>query len=195
MIEEAAGTSMYETKKEASIKLIEKKDAKVREINTLIKEEIEPKLEKLRQERTAYMEFQKICRDIEYITRISISYQYLQQQKSLEAIAKQVATLINTIELNKRKIVDNENEMIKSEEAAKEISNLIDNESVGQLLEIEQELSRTSSLEATASGKIKAAHGTIDQEKKKINTLGKNIKTDEDLLTKKENQMANVIPV
>lgn len=195
MIEEAAGTSMYETKKEASIKLIEKKDAKVRETNTLIKEEIEPKLEKLRQERTAYMEFQKICRDIEYITRISISYQYLQQQKSLEAIAKQVATLINTIELNKRKIVDNENEMIKSEEAAKEISNLIDNESVGQLLEIEQELSRTSSLEATASGKIKAAHGTIDQEKKKINTLGKNIKTDEDLLTKKENQMANVIPV
>lgn len=195
MIEEAAGTSMYETKKEASIKLIEKKDAKVREINTLIKEEIEPKLEKLRQERTAYMEFQKICRDIEYITRISISYQYLQQQKSLEAIAKQVATLINTIELNKRKIVDNENEMIKSEEAAKEISNLIDNESVGQLLEIEQELSRTSSLEATASGKIKAAHGTIDQEKKKINTLGKNIKTDEDLLRKKENQMANVIPV
>ena len=33
MIEEAAGTRMYENKKEASLKTIEKKDSKLKEIN------------------------------------------------------------------------------------------------------------------------------------------------------------------
>ena len=36
MIEEAAGTRLYETKKEAAQKTIEKKDAKLREIDTVI---------------------------------------------------------------------------------------------------------------------------------------------------------------
>ena len=35
MIEEAAGTKMYETKKQAALVLIEKKDAKLREINNV----------------------------------------------------------------------------------------------------------------------------------------------------------------
>lgn len=33
MIEEAAGTRMYETKKQAAEKIIEKKDAKLKELN------------------------------------------------------------------------------------------------------------------------------------------------------------------
>ena len=37
MIEEAAGTRLYETKKEAAQKTIEKKDAKLREIDTVRK--------------------------------------------------------------------------------------------------------------------------------------------------------------
>lgn len=36
MIEEAAGTRLYETKKEAAQKTIEKKDAKLREIDSVI---------------------------------------------------------------------------------------------------------------------------------------------------------------
>lgn len=35
MIEEAAGTKMYETKKQAALKTIEKKDSKLNEINTV----------------------------------------------------------------------------------------------------------------------------------------------------------------
>lgn len=36
MIEEAAGTKMYETKKQNALKTIEKKDQKVAEINKVI---------------------------------------------------------------------------------------------------------------------------------------------------------------
>ena len=40
MIEEAAGTRMYETKKKAAVKTIVKKQTKVDEINKLLKEEV-----------------------------------------------------------------------------------------------------------------------------------------------------------
>lgn len=37
MIEEAAGTKMYESKKQTALKTIEKKDAKLREIDSVLK--------------------------------------------------------------------------------------------------------------------------------------------------------------
>src|SRR5436853_3474652 len=51
MIEEAAGTRMFEDRKEKANKTMAKKETKVLEIEGLLKEEIEPKLEKLRAEK------------------------------------------------------------------------------------------------------------------------------------------------
>ncbi len=42
------GTSLYNEKKKDSQKIIEKKEAKVKEMNSLLKEEIEPQMDKLR---------------------------------------------------------------------------------------------------------------------------------------------------
>lgn len=50
LLEEAAGTRMYETKKTAALNTIEKKELKVAEINKTLSEEITPQLEKLRRE-------------------------------------------------------------------------------------------------------------------------------------------------
>jgi len=55
LIAEAAGTKMYESKKDAALKTIEKKQAKVEEIQKILDEDISPTLEKLRKERAAYM--------------------------------------------------------------------------------------------------------------------------------------------
>ena len=54
MIQEAAGTKMYELKKAQSIKIMDKKQVKVNEINRILEEEITPQLDKLRREKTHY---------------------------------------------------------------------------------------------------------------------------------------------
>ncbi|KAG5518532.1 hypothetical protein PMAC_002928 [Pneumocystis sp. 'macacae'] len=77
MIEEAAGTRMFEERKDKAIRTIAKKDKKVEEINTLLAEEIEPKLEKLRQEKKAFLEYQQIQSDFEHFTKIVNAYDYL----------------------------------------------------------------------------------------------------------------------
>lgn len=192
MIEEAAGTSMYETKREATTKLIEKKDAKVRETNTLLHEEVEPKLDKLRRERAAYMDFQKICRDIEYLTRIHISYRWLKHNEALKSIEANIEKIIGRIEAAKQNIVDNDAERERITEATKELQHKIDTESGGELKQIEVELEVQLQHEGKSSGNLKAGQGAVDQEEKKLKSLLKSIADDEKSLKAKEAEMAKV---
>ena len=59
MLEEAAGTRMYESKKEAALKTLDKKQTKVDEIDKLLEEDILPTIEKLRKERLAAQEYEE----------------------------------------------------------------------------------------------------------------------------------------
>lgn len=90
MIEEAAGTRLYESKKEAAQRTIEKKDAKLREIDMVLKEDITPTLSKLREERSSYLEYQKIIRELEHLNKLYIAYQFVcaeeRKKKSAEEL-------------------------------------------------------------------------------------------------------------
>lgn len=121
MIEEAAGTSMYENKKEKSIHLIEKKDTRLGELNNLIADEIQPKLEKLRKDQQQYKEYQKVCRDIEYLTRIHVSYRYLQSLKNVENCEENMKKLTAEIEKTKETIEKSLSEVKEIEEKVQEI--------------------------------------------------------------------------
>uniref|UniRef100_A0A1B0C4Z1 RecF/RecN/SMC N-terminal domain-containing protein n=1 Tax=Glossina palpalis gambiensis TaxID=67801 RepID=A0A1B0C4Z1_9MUSC len=189
MIEEAAGTSLYETKREATTKLIEKKDAKVRETNTLLHEEVEPKLEKLRREKSAYMEYQKICRDIEYLTRIHISYLYLKYKDSLKSIEANIETLTGRIETAKQNIINNNDERERIKEKTKELQCHIDETSGGALREVETELERELMNEGKAAGNLKASQSTIDQEEKRLKSIVKSMEDDEKSLQLKQKEM------
>ncbi|XP_039434648.1 structural maintenance of chromosomes protein 2 [Culex pipiens pallens] len=189
MIEEAAGTSVYEAKREHSIKLIEKKDAKLNELYTVLREEIEPKLEKLRKERAHYIEYQKVCRDIEYLTRLYVSHKYLQFVKAVENSEKSIATLNDTIEANRKKIEGNVGECKEIEVGAKELQEKIDNEGGGVLAELEAELSGESKKEATVAAERNSTKDNIGVEQRKLKNLVKSIKDDEGALGKKEGEM------
>ena len=76
MIEEAAGTKTYDTKKDNALQTIEKKNAKLNEIERVLREDITPMIEKLKQERSAYIEFQKIEREYNHLFKITIAYNY-----------------------------------------------------------------------------------------------------------------------
>ncbi|KAL5569905.1 hypothetical protein UlMin_026480 [Ulmus minor] len=90
MLEEAAGTRMYETKKDAALKTLEKKQSKVDEINKLLDDEILPALEKLRRERTQYMQWANGNAELERLKRFCIAYEYVQAEKIRDSAVCQV---------------------------------------------------------------------------------------------------------
>lgn len=76
MIEEAAGTRMFEERKERAFRTMAKKDQKVREITALLQEEITPKLDRLREEKRAFLEYQKASTELERLTRLDKAHEW-----------------------------------------------------------------------------------------------------------------------
>lgn len=84
MLEEATGTRMYEMKKEAALKTLEKKQTKVNEIDNVLAQEILPALEKLRKERAQYMQWANGNAELDRLKRFCIAYEFVQAEKLKE---------------------------------------------------------------------------------------------------------------
>ncbi|KAK6155866.1 hypothetical protein DH2020_010114 [Rehmannia glutinosa] len=97
MLEEAAGTRMYETKKEAALKTLEKKQSKVDEIDKLLDHEILPALEKLRKERMHYMQWANGNAELDRLKRFCIAYEYVQAEKIRDNAVQRVQEIRNKI--------------------------------------------------------------------------------------------------
>ncbi|RKF77430.1 Structural maintenance of chromosomes protein 2 [Golovinomyces cichoracearum] len=83
MIEEAAGTRMFEERRDRAFKTMAKKEMKVQEITELLRDEIDPKLEKLRTEKRAFLDFQQTQNDLERLTRLVVAHDYIQTTEKL----------------------------------------------------------------------------------------------------------------
>lgn len=105
MLEEAAGVRMYECKKLNAIRIIEKRDAKVDEINKLFEEDILPRVERLKKDRENYLEYQRIEREVQLLERKFNAYDYHNSQlqiKELEnkaqAFRQQITQVVKEID-------------------------------------------------------------------------------------------------
>lgn len=87
MIEEAAGTRMFEDRRDKALKTMAKKEMKLTEITELLRDEIEPKLEKLRGEKRAFLDFQQTQNDLERLTRLVVAHDYVRYTEKLEQSA------------------------------------------------------------------------------------------------------------
>lgn len=118
MIEEAAGTRMYENKKQAALKTMMKKEKKVDEINTILADEITPTLEKLRAEKTHYLKWAANNTEMERLQRFCIAFDF---QKAQDAL-KNTAHTVEKMQQSQQDAVDQEaqleEEMEKAEEEA-----------------------------------------------------------------------------
>ena len=99
MIEEAAGTRMFEDRRDKAFKTMAKKEMKVQEITELLKEEIEPKLDKLRTEKRAFLDFQQTQSDLERLTRLVVAHDFIRNKEKLKQSA-------NDLEAKKQRASD-----------------------------------------------------------------------------------------
>ncbi|TYI35474.1 hypothetical protein ES332_A03G078900v1 [Gossypium tomentosum] len=120
MLEEAAGTRMYETKKEFALKTLEKKQSKVDEINKLLDQEILPALEKLRKERMQYMQWANGNAELDRLKRFSVAYGYVQAETirdsavgEVERVKAKITEIDNDAERTKVEIQDTETNISK----------------------------------------------------------------------------------
>lgn len=88
MVEEAAGTRMFEDRRDKAFRTMAKKEMKVQEIQELLRDEIDPKLDRLRQEKRAFLDFQQTQNDLEHLTRLVVAYKYVRSMEKLKLSGK-----------------------------------------------------------------------------------------------------------
>ncbi|KAJ1737582.1 Structural maintenance of chromosomes protein 2 [Coemansia sp. Benny D160-2] len=126
MIEEAAGTRMFEERKDKAQKTMAKKDKKIEEISSILAEEITPKLDKLRQEKQAYLEYQKVEIELDRLRRLVVAYDYTKCEESISNGSQSLLEsrsrldhLSAQIETLKTELVDITKSRARTEEARK----------------------------------------------------------------------------
>jgi len=165
MIEEAAGTRMYENKKMGALKTLEKKQNKVDEINRLLAEEITPTLEKLQKERANYMLWVSNNNESERLQRFCVAYEYTQVKSRLENKNQQLEAL-----------EENQNQLISAIKALtdrdstvhreiKERSAARDKSRSDELKKVEDEHTKLSKDIASMESKLKNKAKDLDKEK------------------------------
>jgi structural maintenance of chromosome 2 len=128
MIEEAAGTRMFEDRKDKATKTMAKKEMKVREIEGLLNEEIEPKLEKLRGEKRAFLDFQQTQNDLERLTRLVVAHDYLKSKDRLSVAGQEYEAKKSKIQTLEDNAVRLKSEIVHLEEDVKRVKGVREKE-------------------------------------------------------------------
>ncbi|XP_039757751.1 structural maintenance of chromosomes protein 2 [Pararge aegeria] len=192
MVEEAAGTRMYETKKQAAQKTIEKKDAKLLQLNDIIKEDIAPKLQKLQDERAQFQEYQKVVRELENLSRLYVAFKYVTAEENAKEAANKVIEVQNDIKSKKETIKSNEIEAVELDKQVIEINKKIDEESGSVLRQLEREVQGGERGEAGAGAAHKAARDALASQEKRARLLERALADDNAALADKKQVLDQV---
>ncbi|KAJ3690004.1 hypothetical protein LUZ61_019168 [Rhynchospora tenuis] len=117
MLEEAVGTRMYETNKISALKTLEKKQNKVDEINKLLDEEILPALEKLRKEKTQYVQWANGNQELDRLRRFCAAFEFVQAERARDSALSEVTKIkdkMKELDVSMEKLKEQINEKDKS---------------------------------------------------------------------------------
>lgn len=189
MVEEAAGTSMYEKRRDAASKIMNRKQAKVQELEEIMNEEINPKLEKLRVQKRAWMEFEAIEGNLERLTNLIVAHDYVMYQDmlqksgdDLEAKKKRGRDLEKNAERMKTQIECLEEDINRVKAARdKELRK------GGKFQELEDNVKSHSHEMVRLATVIDLKKSTMTEDMEKKNAIEDNIKALESQLTAKKN--------
>lgn len=187
MIEEAAGTRMFEDRRDKAFKTMGKKEMKVQEITELLKEEIEPKLEKLRTEKRAFLDFQQTQSDLERLTRLVVAHDFLKSKEKLKQSAsdleakKQRATDLEDSAKRLKSEISNLEEDMKKVKAAREK----ELRKGGKFQALEEEVTTHSHEAVRLTTLFDLKQASMKEEKEKKNSFQKLVKELEVQVTKK----------
>ena len=189
MIEEAAGTRMFEDRRDKAFKTMAKKEMKVQEITELLKEEIEPKLDKLRTEKRAFLDFQQTQSDLERLTRLVVAHDFLRNKEKLRQSA-------NDLEAKRQRAADLEDsakrlkgEIVNLEEDVKKVKAAREKElrKGGKFQALEEEVKTLSHEVVRMATIFDLKQASMSEEKERRKTFQKSVKELEAQVKEKSN--------
>ncbi|KAI0631723.1 condensin complex subunit SMC2 [Trametes polyzona] len=170
MVEEASGTRMFEERKEKAFKTIAKKEKKVQEITTLLSEEITPKLDRLREEKRSYVQWQKTCTELERIGRTLRAWEWTEARERAAAKEEEIEAAEKEIASMKKRKSKLDTEINAAEKDMERVNAQRDKElkKGGKFKKLEEEVTELGKTLAKIRTQVELKNGTIADEEGKI---------------------------
>ncbi|KIV89865.1 hypothetical protein PV10_07233 [Exophiala mesophila] len=178
MIEEAAGTRMFEDRKEKAHKTMTKKEMKVLEIEGLLKEEIEPKLDKLRGEKRAWLDYQKTQSELERLTRVVVAADYVRSGEKMRSATQEHETKRAKVQHLEENAVKLKREIENLEEDAERVKSVREKEmrKGGRFQELENKVKEYSHELVRLATVLDLKQSSIAEEEQRKKDVAKNVK-------------------
>uniref|UniRef100_A0A7N6B3L2 Structural maintenance of chromosomes protein 2 n=1 Tax=Anabas testudineus TaxID=64144 RepID=A0A7N6B3L2_ANATE len=192
MIEEAAGTRMYECKKLSAQKTIEKKEAKLKEIQTILDEEITPTMQKLQEERSSYLEYQKLMREIQHLSRLYVAWLFVCAEETKLKSAENLKVMQDNIAKMQASMAENESKVQELSAQIQELQKKKDQEVNGVLKSLEEGLADVQRVDAKAQSALDLKKQNLKDETKKRKELVKSMEEDKKMLVVKEKEVSKL---
>ncbi|OJA21244.1 hypothetical protein AZE42_02525 [Rhizopogon vesiculosus] len=170
MVEEAAGTRMFEERKDKAKKTMEKKEKRVQEITSLLEEEITPKLDKLREEKRHFLTFQKARTELEKIGRKLRAWEWTAANKRVEKVEvdiKHRRDEMEVIEKRKKKLIK-ETKAAEKEKEEVNAKREAERKKGGKFKKMEEEVAALDKELVKVRTQVDLANGNIADEDKQI---------------------------
>lgn len=177
MIEEAAGTKTYDIKKANALKTIEHKNSKLNEIERVLKEDITPAIEKLKQERSAYIEYQKCEREYLHLHKISLAHQFYQSEQIVKKNKLDREDLEKQFDQDKNRIEEINRQIEEFKKEIKEFTKNLKNSENDEIMnKCEAELKNNRLDTAKLNSELNNLKSNGNTDNKRVNEIKKSIK-------------------
>ncbi|KAE9405242.1 condensin complex subunit SMC2 [Gymnopus androsaceus JB14] len=194
MVEEASGTRMFEERKDKARKTMAKKDKRVQEIDSILTEEIMPKLNKLREEKRSFLEYQKSEKELEQHARVLSAWEYQSLTVGVEKAAGEIEQAKEDAK-NAKKDVENytlELETAESDVVRVQKQREAEMKKGGTLSKLEDEKAALEKVRVKLGTQAEIKQGAIRDEEARIGTSEDAVKTLEESLKQKKAEAGRI---
>ncbi|KAL9650452.1 hypothetical protein ABK040_004676 [Willaertia magna] len=187
MIEEAAGTRMFEMKKNSAEKTIEKKDKKLEEIRQLLSEEITPKLEKLKKDRSKYIQYNQNLEQIDSLERFCIAYDFFNANKQLEKLESEIKQCEENIASLQEQIKESYQKEQSVQKKIEKMKKQRQFEMKDEMKDLEKKVTKLSKDLIQKKSELDHKREEYERERRELTNIENQIKEEESNLEEKKN--------
>ena len=191
LLEEAAGTRMWENKKCSAQRTIDKKNQRLQEINDVLETEINPTLTRLHSERASYLSYQRCTSQLEQLTRLQLAKDFLHAESILENSNTAIEECASERENIKLVIGESQQKMISTQSKMVEARENIGQETQNELRELQGLLDKEGKIHAKQESLLQSLDEDIEMERKKIQRLMKSATEDRQILESRQGEVGS----
>jgi structural maintenance of chromosome 2 len=171
MMEEAAGTRMYEMKKSNAEKTIAKKQTRVEEIDKILEEEITPLTKELGKQRDQYMQWAGNNQEVERLTRFCVAAEFTTAEEHLARSADDMTALENEHSAMLQQQEELDAKVTEADSRTQTLKEEKSQQVTGEVKETEQEAVALSKNLVKKSSELNNSKDTLAAEEKAKKTL------------------------